>query len=226
MPFRTIHSTVNGLHPNAKNLKDLVVGRWTVLRLAGRVNGRLMWECRCECGTVKDVLGENLSSKATLSCGCWRAEKASITSAKHGFSRVGKRAPEYGVWCAIIGRCCNSNLPSWDSYGGRGIRVCERWRNDFVAFYEDMGPRPSPKHEIERKDNDGNYDPGNCIWATDLTQASNKRNNRHLTYGGKTLTIAQWSRETCIPYFTLMYRAKHGWTAEKALTTPVRPISR
>jgi hypothetical protein len=217
------------LDPRATDLTGKPFGRWKVLGYAGNKisNGRsrLMWTCLCRCGTFKEILGDNLTGNKTLSCGCWRSEKASVTSAKHGFSRVGKRIPEYKVWCGIIQRCTNQNYPKWKDYGGRGITICERWR-DFPNFYKDIGPRPTPKHTVERINNEKGYEPGNVEWATKLVQGNNKRNNRLITFQGKTLTVSQWSRELNLPYFTLMYRIKNGWTAEETLTTPVRPITR
>jgi hypothetical protein len=123
----------------------------------------------------------------------------------------------------MIDRCTDSKRHDWHRYGGRGITVCQRWRNSYESFFADMGPRPSPQHSIDRIDNDGNYEPGNCRWATTLEQGSNKSNNRLLTFDGQTLTIAQWARKLGIPVGTLNLRISHyNWPVERALTQPVR----
>jgi hypothetical protein len=124
----------------------------------------------------------------------------------------------------MISRCQDSRRADWARYGGRGVTVCQRWRDSFPAFYEDMGPRPTPAHSIDRINNDGNYEPGNCHWATIAEQASNKSNNRYLTFDGQTLTVSQWARKLGIKVDVLNLRLSHyNWTVERALTQPVRP---
>lgn len=122
----------------------------------------------------------------------------------------------------MIARCLNPKATHYANYGGRGITVCDRWRNDFAAFYSDMGPRPSPKHQIERRDNDGPYSKENCAWASQLEQANNKRNNVRLTFDGQTLTLPQWARRCHLPEKALWLRVnRHRWPAWQALTTPL-----
>lgn len=129
---------------------------------------------------------------------------------------------EYRAWNSMKSRCYNKSHTSYRNYGGRGIQVCERWRYDFPTFLNDMGNRPS-KHTLDRIDNDGNYTPGNCRWATYKEQLNNKRGNRLLTLDGKTQTVSQWSTETGIKYWTLSQRVgRYGWSDEDALTKPVR----
>jgi hypothetical protein len=111
---------------------------------------------------------------------------------------------------------------SFADYGARGIRVCARWES-FSNFLADMGSRPSSRHSLERIDNDGHYEPGNCKWATLAEQARNRRNNRRLTYAGETLTLVDWSERTNITKATIWERLRRGWSVERALTTPVRP---
>jgi hypothetical protein len=134
---------------------------------------------------------------------------------------------EYGVWAAMLRRCRNPNTKDYPNYGGRGIRVCERW-SKFANFYADLGPRPSRNHSIERRENDGNYEPGNCYWATRAEQANNKRNNRLITAHGKTQTLAQWASELRMTPYAITFRLRSGWNVERALSEPAaeRPNSK
>lgn len=132
-------------------------------------------------------------------------------------------SPEYAVWNEMIARCTRPSSKGWQLYGGRGIKVCERWQK-FVAFIEDMGPRPGPRYTVERVDNSGNYTPENCRWATFTEQARNTRKNRTLTAFGQTRTIAEWAEITGLKYMTLYQRvATYGWDTERALTTSAAP---
>jgi hypothetical protein len=133
-----------------------------------------------------------------------------------------RRTPEYDIWNSMKQRCGNPNTSSYKRYGAIGIGVCERWKNSFVAFYEDMGPRPSAHHSVERTDNNAGYCPENCRWATPEEQANNTRSNFLLTVDGKTQTVAMWEKETGIPSFVIRSRIhNHGWTPKKAVTRPV-----
>lgn len=143
--------------------------------------------------------------------------KAHIT---HGHSRVGKKTPEYNSWRGMIWRC-NPKSDRFADYGGRGIKVCERWRK-FNNFLADMGPKPSPSHQIERRENNGDYEPSNCYWATPTEQGNNKRNNRLVTFGERTMSIQQWEKHLGFPRSLLRGRLRLGWSVEKAITTPPR----
>jgi hypothetical protein len=132
------------------------------------------WRCACDCGNESVVRGVLLRNGNTQSCGCYSKEVSAAigrNNATHGKRHV----PEYAIWNQIKQRCRNPNATRFSDYGGRGINVCERWAESFEAFYADMGPRPSSKHSIDRTNNDGNYEPGNCRWATGSQQAFNRR---------------------------------------------------
>lgn len=130
------------------------------------------------------------------------------------------KLPEYVVWCTMRSRCHKESSTQWNYYGARGIVVCERWRKSFHAFYEDMGPKPSKLHSLDRIDNNGNYEPKNCRWATKEEQANNTRSNVFLTLNDETKTLSAWARHCGHKESTLRKRLKMGWALEKALFTP------
>lgn len=142
-------------------------------------------------------------------------------NATHGLSRT----PEYRAWKEMVRRCTNPKCAAWPNYGGRGITVCERWL-DLHAFIADMGPRPGPGYEIDRIDNDGNYDPGNCRWVTVKRNARNRRSNRMLEFRGEEHPLAEWCERLGLPRDTVRKRLEAGWSVDKALTTPVRAKKR
>lgn len=140
--------------------------------------------------------------------------------ARHGYSY----APEYRAWQTMRLRCTVPSNPAYADYGGRGIKVCDRWLNSVESFIADMGPKPSPAHELDRyPDNNGNYEPGNCRWATRSDNDRNRRSNRLIAHQGETMTLVAWAERTGISEDVITKRLAAGWSAEKALTTPVRP---
>jgi hypothetical protein len=131
--------------------------------------------------------------------------------------------PEYKAWESMRYRCCNPQHPQYPEYGGRGIWVCPRWQASFLAFLEDMGPKPSPEHSIDRVDNDRGYCLANCRWATKTQQGRNKRDNRMLTVGDETHCVSEWAEITGIKRQTLFWRLDAGWSPERAVHTATAP---
>lgn len=138
------------------------------------------------------------------------------------------KTPEYRALHHAKTRCYNTNYPLYHRYGGRGIRVCDRWNQPggHLNFIADMGPRPSPAHSLERKDNDGDYEPNNCVWATKAEQALNRSTNRMLPHDGKTQHLSVWAKQLGMRRSTLEQRLAAGWPIDRALTTPVRKLSK
>ena len=147
-------------------------GRLVALRCCGVGNDGALWECICDCGKITWVRGTCLARGTTQSCRCLEME----SRLKHGQ----RGTPEYRSWAAAKTRCYNPAYSKYPRYGGRGIVMCERWRDSFARFFEDMGRRPSKRHTLDRRNNDGNYEPGNCRWATPKQQAKNKTHGRSL----------------------------------------------
>src|ERR1700721_2872348 len=193
-------------------------GRLVVLAFVEMAGRRSRWLCRCECETAKVIDGGNLRSGGVRSCGCLQKEKWHAIITKHG----GCGTAEYKVWSGMNDRCHRKKNKRYSDYGGRGITVCKRWRRPggFPAFLEDMGPRPSPKHSIDRRDCNLGYSPENCKWGTEDEQRNNRRNNVRLTWRGETLTLAQWARRLGVTRAMLSRRYLQGWSPEEILETP------
>lgn len=183
---------------------------------------RQYWNCMCDCGTPCVVEHRVLLLNIAQSCGCLNREALLAALTKHGYALSSGEHPLYHLWCAIRGRCYRKTCPAYKDYGARGIYMCERWRTSAANFIADMLPTWKPGLTIERRDNDGPYSPENCYWATRIEQANNKRTSRHITFEGRTQTVAQWAREKGIRMKILWARLfKQKWSVEKALTAPI-----
>lgn len=197
-------------------------GSWTVEGRGGKdKHGQALWLCLCDCGNRSEVPGGRLRRGESRSCGCQKGAACAAANIKHGASVRGRMTSEYRAWSNMIDRCERPGNKQYADWGGRGIKVCVRWRESFAAFLEDMGPRPSPSHTIDRVDNDGDYEPGNCRWATRREQGLNKRNNRSITADGETLYLAEWARRLGTHPSTIISRIKLGWSERRAVTTPI-----
>ena len=189
-------------------------GRLTVIKNMPKSGFQPRVLCRCSCGTEKVFRLHNLRHGETKSCGCLQTELLRAPR-KHGLTG----SPVYHTWGNLLNRCGNPNNNAYAYYGGRGITVCDRWR-DFSNFYADMGPKPSPAHSLGRIDNDGDYEPSNCRWATQSEQTRNRSDNHWLTVNGETLCLADWAKRLGVETSTIRGRLARGWDIEEALTTP------
>lgn len=171
--------------------------------------------CRCSCGREVAVRFGHLRSGHSVSCGCVKGSLSSLSS-----------LPEYRIWKGMKRRCYRPKSRGYAGYGGRGIKVCDRWRESFENFLEDMGERPSTEYSIDRIDSDGDYEPGNCRWATRSEQSRNRNDNRILEFNGERMCLLDWARRYGMKKGTLHSRLSKGWTLRDALTQPVRSYTR
>lgn len=193
-------------------------GRWVVIDPeVGRspANAKLA-KCICDCGNEGLINSSRLRTGKTLSCGCRAGEVTRSIKTKHGM----RGTPIYQIWQHMKARCFNSNNSRYKNYGARGITVCERWLS-FENFLADMGDRPDPSLSIDRIDNNGNYEPGNCRWATDTEQARNRRTSTKIVLFGEEVVLCDVCEKYGIQLETLRYRLRRGMTPEDAVTTPV-----
>lgn len=215
--------TADEILARGQNLIGNRYGRRTVMSFAGVKRSACgvpvrLWNCKCDCGALSIRPTNALKSGDADSCGCLKLEQFVARNTTHALL-AGERHPLYSTWIAMKERCLTVESPSYHNYGGRGIRVCDRWEK-FENFVADMGERPTAAHSIERNDNDGNYTPDNCRWATKKEQASNTRRNVWIEFNGERKTMMQWSESTGLSFGTLRGRLDHGWTPERMLTTP------
>ena len=201
---------------------------WTVVGEPVKVGNKTSLPCKCACGItalVERVHG-GPKSKSCRGCATRRnraAKKWSGTGQlRHGHASGGYTTRTWRTWQSMCRRCESSYMARFENYGGRGIRVCDRWVNSFEAFLEDMGERPL-RMSLDRIDVNGNYEPGNCRWATPSQQCRNKRNNVYLTANGITKTLVEWSESSGLKPCTISGRKKLGWSDQDAVTKPLVP---
>lgn len=216
-------------HARRKNLIGKRFGRLVVLSVAPNrkhENGRYyaMWRCCCSCGKECEKSSANLLCGDTKSCGCLKNDGAKRT--KHGFALRKSSTRIYNIWCGMISRCGNKKAPNYHRYGGRGIRVCPRWRRSFSNFLADMGPPPFAT-SIDRINNNKGYSPKNCRWANRETQANNTSRSRFISHGGLRLNYTQWARKIGISLSAFWSRKdKLKWPMKKIINTPLMRANR
>lgn len=218
---RVAHSTEQGDNMIAvANLENTRFGRLLVLKRAGSdKNNRAVWLCACDCGGTSILTG-NALQRGTKSCGCLHREGLLARNITHGKTKT----QVYRTWKGIKNRCLNKATRSYPRYGGRGITVHEDWLNNFDAFYAHIGDPPSPQHSIDRINNDGNYEPGNVRWATDVEQANNKDWPGYSETHTGTLVKAVRDAGAVVPYHAAKHRLQRGWDIERAISQPPRKI--
>ena len=207
-----------------------LIPRERIIRIADNGRHRTEYVCLCDCGNEHTVSSDALRQGLSVSCGCYQRECIANVgrhhNATHGHTRGRKPTPEYESWAHIIQRCTNPRNRAFKDYGGRGLPIEPDFRESYQVFYDyvstQLGPRPSPQHTIDRIDNNLGYVRGNLRWATRTEQGNNKRNNHRVTWNGRTLTLAQWSRELPMSRRTLAHRLERGWSVEQAFTIPLR----
>lgn len=198
-------------------------GKWTVIKRNGvNSSGSVKWKCICECGNIGFVGSYALRSGESKSCGCYAKEitskRSKIDNKIHGLT--GSKI--YHTWTNIKQRCSNPDCDNYSLYGGRGIKVCNEWKHDFMAFYNwSMSHGYIGNLSIDRIDVNGNYEPSNCKWSTSKEQARNRRSNHIITYNGETKTLIEWAEQYNIKFEALYGRIKNGWPIDKALTMPL-----
>lgn len=206
------------------NLVGQIFNRLTVIRFAYIKGGHSYWLCQCQCGKQHIAYGSHLKNGNIQSCGCWGLERLKNSTTKHGMRPRGKWNKFYKCWHSMKQRCLNKNLKSYQKYGGRGISICSEWL-DFKNFYTDMyqsfqqhiSQYGEKQTAIDRIDNNGNYEPNNCRWATCKEQMNNTSYNRLITFNGQTLTLQQWADKLNINNYLIQNRLKKGWTVDEAL---------
>ena len=206
----------------AKQIAGKKFNMLTAIEVVGKRSKANLWRCVCECGGETTAIATQLKAGQKTSCGCKKhharkprpdlAARNKITTT-HGMTGTGT----YSSWRSMKFRCENSGSKDYSNYGGRGIKVCEKWSSSFEAFLLDMGERPD-ETSLDRIDVNGDYEPSNTRWATQERQSNNKRQNMYVEFNGEVKTATEWARQYGIGNKTLIYRLKNGWPIDRALT--------
>lgn len=207
-------------------IKDITGKRYGRLTVISRdPNKQCFWICLCDCGNFHSSLSTRLNNGNCRSCGCLQRETMESFWEKcttHGEGSVKTRTKEYTAWAQIKSRCTNTKNKAYYRYGGCGITMCDEWLNSYETFLDDMGRAPSPKHTIDRKNNNLGYSKDNCRWATYSEQNRNKNITRLMSINGVTMPLIDWCEASGMPYSTVMYRVNNGWSDHEAIHTPIR----
>jgi hypothetical protein len=215
-----------------KDLSGKKFWRLTLIEIVKR-KPTPIYLCKCDCGSIKKIDHYSIIYGKTKSCGCLKNENTAQRSTVHGLLTkenkiTNKRALE--IYTSMKARCYNKHKKNYMNYGGRGIKVCRRWKHSFEKFFTDMSPIPPPPFSLDRIDNNKGYSKDNCRWATIKEQRRNRRNNKIISYNGKQQCVSAWAEETGVKYTTLMRRFNRGWDHNKILTPVIhryrRPIKR
>lgn len=198
------------------DITDQKFNRLTAIKYSHRKQWHYYWVFRCECGTEKPIRVDQVKSGTTKSCGCLNKELYKTRNVTHGMSKTNI----YRAWVGMVDRCSNIKNSKYGDYGGRGITVCDRWLT-FVNFFQDMGGRPFQNAEIDRINNNGNYEPNNCKWSTRTEQNRNKRDSAKVTFNGETKCLSEWAIIYNIDRGTLRSRLHRGWSFERSTTGPL-----
>jgi hypothetical protein len=216
-----INTIRSGDMGNRLALTGLRFSRLVVTKFSGKdVRNNSYWDCVCDCGKLTRVRGSELKRGVIQSCGCLGRDRTREVQTAHSHCINGRETKIYRIWDCMKQRCNNPNNASYKNYGGRGIKVCDRWLKSFENFYADVGDCP-PGMSLERTDNNGDYTPDNHRWATWEEQGNNRRDNVWISFNGDAKTMAQWARYLGMRLQTLRWRL-NNWSVESAFTTPVR----
>jgi len=198
-----------------KDLRNQRFGKLLALEpIKKSYDANYYWLCICDCGKEKTILSSNLVRGISTTCGCGKIKLGEVTT-KHGMTKT----RIFKIWAGIRKRCNNSKCESYKHYGGRGIVISEKWDN-FIDFYNDMKEGYADDLSLDRIDPNGNYEPGNCRWATSKTQNRNRRNNNVITFNNESKTLSEWAELSGNNYTVINYRIRKGWDVEKAIFSP------
>lgn len=202
------------------DISGLKFHRLLVLERTPRKGSSAYWLCRCDCGNIKEVRGSELKDGNTKSCGCFSKDYHRDKNLKHGYAKKQNRHPMYESWKSMLQRCENPKATRYDRYGGRGISVCDRW-HDFSQFEKDMAKTWNKGLTLERIDNNANYEPSNCRWATRSEQLCNTNRTVFLTAHGLIMSLTEWARCLGVNPKAFNTRKRLGWSDKKIIDTPI-----